>query len=80
MTTQPSSLTLSQGAAALGIDKEALGAALQDGEVKARLRTEVEAALEKGVFGAPFFILGDEHFWGCDRMDHLDKWLETGGW
>jgi 2-hydroxychromene-2-carboxylate isomerase len=72
--------TVIETAAALGIDKEALGAALQDGEVKARLRTEVEAALEKGVFGAPFFILGDEHFWGCDRMDHLDKWLETGGW
>ncbi len=67
-------------AASLGIDKAALGAALQDGEFKARLRTEVDAALEKGVFGAPFFIHGDEHFWGCDRMDHLDKWLETGGW
>jgi len=67
-------------AASLGIDKEAVTAALQDGDVKARLRSAVEGALEKGVFGAPFFIYGDQQFWGCDRMDHLDEWLETGGW
>ncbi|MDA0229604.1 MAG: 2-hydroxychromene-2-carboxylate isomerase [Proteobacteria bacterium] len=67
-------------AISLGIDKDAVTAALQDGDVKARLRSAVEAALDKGVFGAPFFIYGDQQFWGCDRMDHLDRWLETGGW
>jgi len=67
-------------AAPLDIDKEAVTAALRDGDVKARLSGAVDEALEKGVFGAPFFIYGDEKFWGCDRMDHLDKWLETGGW
>ena len=69
-----------EAAAELGIDRAATAAALQDDNIKARLRSEVEGALEKGVFGAPFFIFGDEQFWGCDRMDHLDKWLETGGW
>jgi len=67
-------------AARLGLDCAAVTAALKDDAIKARLRTEVDAALEKGVFGAPFFIYGEEQFWGCDRMDHLDKWLETGGW
>ena len=67
-------------AASLGVGKDELAAALHDGDVKARLRTEVKAALEKGVFGAPFFILGEEQFWGCDRLEQLDKWLETGGW
>ena len=67
-------------AAPLDIDKEAVTAALRDGDVKARLSGAVDEALEKGVFGAPFFIYGDEKFWGCDRMDHLDKWLGTGGW
>ena len=67
-------------AASLEIDREAVTAALHDGDVKARLRGAVDEALEKGVFGAPFFIYGDEKFWGCDRMDHLDKWLGTGGW
>jgi 2-hydroxychromene-2-carboxylate isomerase len=69
-----------EAAVALGLGRQAVAAGLQDPDVKARLRAEVEGALEKGVFGAPFFIYGDEHFWGCDRMDHLDKWLETGGW
>lgn len=32
-------------------------------------------ALERGVFGAPFFIVGDEKFWGNDRLDHLDRHL-----
>ena len=67
-------------AASLGIEKQAVSAALHDSEVKARLRSEVEGALEKGVFGSPFCIYGDQQFWGCDRMDHLDKWLATGGW
>lgn len=40
--------------ASLGIDKEAVTAALHDGDVKVGLRRAVEVALEKGVFGAPF--------------------------
>ena len=67
-------------AASLESNKEAVTAAPHDGDVKARLRGAVDEALEKGVFGAPFFIYGDEKFWGCDRMDHLDKRLETDGW
>ena len=34
-------------------------------------------ALERGVFGAPFFIVGDEMFWGQDRLPHLDWYLGT---
>ena len=33
-------------------------------------------ALERGVFGAPFYIVGDERFWGQDRLDMLDWYLE----
>jgi len=32
-------------------------------------------ALARGVFGAPFYIVGDERFWGQDRLDHLDRHL-----
>ena len=67
-------------AAKLGIDREALAAALQDPAVKDRLRREVDAAIERGVFGSPFFFLDDEPFWGHDRLDQVDRWLETGGW
>ena len=67
-------------AAKLGIDRDALGAALQDQEVKDHLRREVDAAIERGVFGSPFFFVDDEPFWGHDRLDQVDRWLKTGGW
>jgi 2-hydroxychromene-2-carboxylate isomerase len=55
-------------------------AALADQAVKDRLRQETDAAIARGVFGSPFFIVDGEPFWGNDRIDELDKWLETGGW
>ncbi|WP_420011808.1 2-hydroxychromene-2-carboxylate isomerase [Tateyamaria sp.] len=36
---------------------------------KAQLRSNTEAALAKGLFGAPSFVVGDTYFWGNDRMD-----------
>ena len=36
----------------------------------------LEEAVAKGAFGAPFFITdGDERFWGQDRLDDLDLHL-----
>jgi 2-hydroxychromene-2-carboxylate isomerase len=67
-------------AAGVGLDSEALRAALQEPAVKERLRAETDAALARGVFGSPFFIVDGEPFWGVDRMDQLERWLETGGW
>ena len=67
-------------AAAQGEDKEPLLAAMQDPDIKARLRHEVDAAIEAGVFGSPFMIVDGEPFWGQDRLDHLGEWLKSGGW
>lgn len=36
---------------------------------KLRLRRQTETAVEKGIFGAPTFFVGDEMFWGNDRLD-----------
>ena len=38
-------------------------------ENKLRLRTQTESAQTKGIFGAPTFFVGDEMFWGNDRLD-----------
>ncbi len=65
---------------ALGIDGEAVAAALKDPAVKQRLREEVEAAIAKGVFGSPLMIVDGEVFWGHDRLDQLGLWLDRGGW
>lgn len=34
-----------------------------------------EEAVMRGVFGSPFYIVGDEKFWGQDRLDYLDDYL-----
>jgi 2-hydroxychromene-2-carboxylate isomerase len=36
---------------------------------KLKLRQQTEAAQAKGIFGAPTFFVGDEMFWGDDRLD-----------
>jgi 2-hydroxychromene-2-carboxylate isomerase len=33
------------------------------------------AAAARGVFGAPTFFVGDEMFWGKDRLEFVDRWL-----
>jgi 2-hydroxychromene-2-carboxylate isomerase len=67
-------------AAGIGIDKDALLAGIETQTVKDRVRAETDAAMAQGVFGSPYVIADGEPFWGVDRFDQLDKWLETGGW
>ncbi len=43
--------------------------AAQSDANKLKLRQQTEAAQGKGVFGAPTFFVGDEMFWGDDRLD-----------
>lgn len=64
----------------LGIERRALEPALQDPAVKDRLREAVEAAMAAGVFGSPFLVVDGEPFWGHDRLDAVERWLDTGGW
>ncbi len=66
--------------ATLGVRPQALMAASADEAVKARLRELVDASLARGVFGSPTFIVDGEMFWGADRLDQLDRWIQTGGW
>lgn len=43
-------------------------------ETKARLRRHTDEAIQRGIFGAPTFCVGDEIFWGNDRLgDALDS-------
>lgn len=67
-------------AAKLGINREELLHALNDPAVKERLRNEVDAAIERGVFGSPYVVVDGEPFWGSDRLDQVDRWLATRGW
>lgn len=71
--------TLVELATPLGIDPQALLAAVQDPAIKDRLKNTVEAALQRGVFGAPFMFVDGEPFWGNDRLPQLEHWLAQGG-
>ncbi len=44
-------------------------------EVKAELVSATEAAVSRGVFGAPTFIVDGELFWGQDRLDFVEERL-----
>ena len=72
--------TVIEIAAGQGVDRAELAAALRDQAVKDRLRREVDAALEAGVFGSPILIVDGERFWGHDHLPDVERWLETGGW
>jgi 2-hydroxychromene-2-carboxylate isomerase len=66
-------------AATIGEDRDAMLSAMADPVIKERLKNEVDAALAKGVFGSPYIIVDGEPFWGNDRLDQVDAWLESGG-
>lgn len=62
-------------AAAAGADRVALAEAVESPEIKERLKAEVAAALEKGVFGSPFIVCDGEPFMGADRLPQLEARL-----
>jgi carboxymethylenebutenolidase len=41
-------------------------------------REDSEAALARGVFGAPSYVIEDEIFWGQDRLDFVERYLAAG--
>ena len=65
-------------AADFGIAADAAEAVWNDPAWKARLKAENEAAIAAGVFGAPFFVVDGEPFWGNDRRPQIERWLEKG--
>ena len=67
-------------AAEAGTDRDALLAGIQEPAIKDRLKEVTNDAVERGIFGSPFFLVDGEPFWGHDRMDEVDRWLASGGW
>jgi 2-hydroxychromene-2-carboxylate isomerase len=52
----------------VGLDRAAVDDATRDPEIKLALRSATDAAHERGVFGVPTIAVGDELFWGDDRL------------
>jgi 2-hydroxychromene-2-carboxylate isomerase len=54
-----------------GFDPAHIAALAADPEVKARLVATTEAAVARGAFGAPTFFVGEQMFFGQDRLDFV---------
>ena len=59
-----------------GLDSEGLNAGAATPEVKEELRATTEEAVARGGFGAPTFFVGEEMFFGNDRLDFVEDALQ----
>ncbi|MBB5695181.1 2-hydroxychromene-2-carboxylate isomerase [Muricoccus pecuniae] len=74
-TGDPATLAALVAELGLPADLPALGAEPRWAE---RREEDTRAALKRGVFGAPSYVVGEEIFWGQDRLDFLDRRLARG--
>lgn len=58
-----------------GLDAKAILEATQDPDVKAELLANTEQAAARGAFGIPTFFVGDEMFFGKERLDQVEEEL-----
>ena len=60
---------------AAGFSAESLMGLVADPEVKAQLAATTEEAVTRGAFGAPAFFVGEQLFFGQDRLDFVREAL-----
>jgi 2-hydroxychromene-2-carboxylate isomerase len=63
-------------AGTLGLDGEALDTRARQPAIKVQLAAATEQAIEDGVFGVPTFKVGQDLFWGADRVHSLLRYLQ----
>lgn len=64
---------LGQAIAEAGLPAERLLALAQSPEIKDRLAANTQAAYEKGAFGIPSFLVGEELYFGKDRLRDVEE-------
>ena len=69
----------SLAALAVSLGVEDLEARVGDPAVKQQLRANTEEAIERGVFGVPTFVVGEELFWGEDSTGMMVDYLADPG-
>ncbi len=62
---------------AAGLDAPALAAKAQEQAVKDELAANTAHAVERGVFGIPSFFVGDELYFGKERLPQIDEQLSS---
>jgi 2-hydroxychromene-2-carboxylate isomerase len=69
---------VSEAARRIGADPDEVLAGASAPEAKEALKAATGEAVERGVFGAPAFFVGEEMFWGNDRLHFVEKALGRG--
>jgi 2-hydroxychromene-2-carboxylate isomerase len=64
---------------AAGLDGRAILERTQDQGIKDRLIANTENVVERGVFGIPTFFVGDEMFFGKDRLVQVEEEITRAG-
>ena len=72
-------VVISSCIAGAGEDPEAVLEQAQTPESKQKLREQTDEAMRIGIFGAPTFVVGDELFWGNDRLEDALAWAISRG-
>ena len=62
----------------LGLDPERIIARIDQPDLKQRLKQQMNHAQERGLFGARSFVVGNELFWGDDRLEQALAWARRG--
>jgi 2-hydroxychromene-2-carboxylate isomerase len=71
---------VAEEASALGIDAQALLRDIETDHAKGTLKQAVDAAIQKGVFGVPWFVVDGQPIWGVDRMWMVEHWARHHSW
>ena len=58
-----------------GLNAEAILALIQTDPIKDKLKANTQTAADRGAFGIPTFFVGDEMFFGKDRLDQIEEAL-----
>lgn len=61
-----------------GLDGRRLLSGANDAAVQDREASLTREAIDRKLFGAPFYFYRDEPFWGQDRLDHLEQAIVSG--
>jgi 2-hydroxychromene-2-carboxylate isomerase len=64
---------LGKALTASGLDAAKLFARAQEPEIKNKLMSNTQSAVERGVFGAPTFFVGDEMFFGKEQLRDVEE-------
>lgn len=59
-----------------GLDADTYFAGIQRGDIKDRLRKNSDAAVSRGAFGVPTFFVGEQMFFGQDRLHFVKQALQ----